>query len=256
MRSVPRKNWRGFIPHVWSMLEILIKSGEFPRIRKNISTREFISTKRGLRIKEHLDIGIGEIPLTFVVEEGYPEISDSFIDRTMAFCENFGDGYNLEEAKHIDITFVLREKWLKLDDEEINRILRHELLHYEMDKKDCDIEFLLECERRNLPINKSSGKVFYAYEISQDHKCRFNRESFDYCFSEGFDYWAKFAKYMRIKSSISQDVKIAQSTLTDSHLMAKGQFGTRSKNVKCKHSQTHGSLQREQGISILSLMRS
>ena len=40
------------MPHIRSMLESLIKSGEFPRVREHITTREFISTKRGLRVKE------------------------------------------------------------------------------------------------------------------------------------------------------------------------------------------------------------
>jgi len=199
MRDKPRKNWRGFVPHIRSVLETLIKSGEFPRIKKHISTREFIATKRGLRVKEHFDIKLNIIPFTMDVE--CPEdildpAPDTIFDRSLAIAGDvFGDEANLEKDKYIELTIVSREDWLKFDDKKINSLLRHELLHHELDKSDSDIEFIEECVRREIHINKSSDKVLYAHRISENLK--FDKVLFEYCFREGIAYWAKFCPMIK-----------------------------------------------------------
>jgi len=142
-----------------------------------------------------------------------------------------------------------RDTWLRVEDEHLMNLLRHEFLHAELREQgrpygDFDIEFIKEAVERDIFLEQRHYTFFYSYYLGQQLRSLnfgFDEELFEFCFPNSFDYWAKLMKTCIFQTvanlnlcSVSEgailhilsDVKMAYSTLTDSVAYTKGQFGT------------------------------
>jgi len=90
--------------------------------------------------------------------------------------------------------------WLEASDEELIDLLRHELLHIEMDRPDADVKFYNECVHRGIPVNLSALRIIYATNLDEKvprEYLDFDLKHFNRCFPEGFKYWSQFLKFNR-----------------------------------------------------------
>lgn len=178
-----RKNYRGFVPHVWRLLEEIIQK-EFLNTRRRIEKRQFVAPEKGWKLKEWLDISFGTIGGEDCGFETRKDTWGRILNSALAICDLHG----IKEKDCFCITLILSEEWLKMNDEEIKDVLRHEVLHFDLGKGDSDIEFVKEALLRGIRLNDISFWIFYAYKISEEY--RFNKSLFEGIFYEGFNYWA------------------------------------------------------------------
>lgn len=184
MRIEPRKNWKGFTPHIFKLLEEVIVE-DFPSIAEKIRVRKFICGEKGIKVKENFNILISERG-PFPNERTLAHVSFKEMEDDRYFN---AIGYSKENT--IRIHLVLQESWLEKDDEEIKDVFRHELLHIELKKKDNDIEFIEEAIRRGITLNNASYSVLYTKRTERNGG-HFNLKLFNFCFPEGFEYWSQF----------------------------------------------------------------
>lgn len=126
----PRKNLRGFFPHARALVNRLVHE-EFSELGR-ISVMPLAHEPTGGAVACWIEHPVGDGKL------------DGFI------------------GLH---TYHERPFYLYVGDEELQGILRHELLHAEMRRTgrpagDSDIPFILECCRRQIPINEDAAEDF------------------------------------------------------------------------------------------------
>jgi len=219
-----RKNLRGFTNHVQAIAEKLM-ADEFPILAKKISCGEG----------------------AFIYKcwaDFFPYGKDNGLARAVQYFRE-GD----ETIWHIHLNLDKRDFWLEIEDKNLIDLLRHEFLHAELKEqgkphRDFDIEFIEEAIRKDALLEQRHYSFLYAHRLelqSRVFNFKFDKELFEFCFPDSFDYWAKQMKtcifqtvaktYLRSVSEgailhILSDVKMAYSTLTDSVAYTKGQVGT------------------------------
>ncbi len=135
MRATPRKNFRGFWPHVQALTDQLVRD-QFP------------------------DLG-----------SVYVNLSVLHAVRESALAH----WYQCKLDKERDYRSIMldtdtpggREFFLTADDDDLRNLLTHELLHGELRRKglpsgDNDAPFIMECLRRRIIVNDSSVDAFEA----------------------------------------------------------------------------------------------
>ena len=173
MRTEPKKNWRGFTSHMCKLLGEVID--EFPELKDRLTRQDFICHEDGTTvIRSWQNFSYCEMP--FASREG------SHFYNLLAWTKTLEDDV-------FQIVIVFNRQWLLLDDEEQKDILRHEVLHYKMDKSDTDIDFIEECIRRKLFINDKSWRIYFGYHMEENG---FDEELFNSIFPGGMKYWSSY----------------------------------------------------------------
>jgi len=157
-----RKDFRGFNGHVRKLLFDLIKT-EFKELGK-----PWVEFHDGLHPWQTHRV---DLSTTWYREEGLASVAP------------FGKIQG-EQLYRIHINGNNKD-WLEMDDEEIKDVLRHELYHITMDKRDIDISFIKKCWDEGLSLNLISRIVWFAYQYetaSLYEKRHFNKALFECCF--------------------------------------------------------------------------
>ncbi len=166
-----RKNLRGFTSHVQAISEKLM-ADEFPILAKKIPC--------------------GDGAFIYKCEVDFHSFGK---DNGLAKAIPYSNGGS-ETIWGIHLNLDKRDTWLRIEDEHLIDLLRHEFLHAKLRERgkpygDFDIEFIEEAIKRDIFLEQRHYTFLYSHYLEEQSKVfnfKFDKEIFDYCFLEGFDY--------------------------------------------------------------------
>jgi hypothetical protein len=184
-----RKNFRGFDQHLGCLVKELLP--EFPELKERLTRRLYYVDRKGVIKKEEW--------ISYSIESY--EFSNRRSDTQACVIKSEKDHLN---GDMLYIAFNRTKETLSFSDDLLRNFLRHEILHFHLNKGDGDIEFIEEMIERGLIdfLNAESRRVLYMHRTAENSS-GFNKELFDACFYPAdFEYWSGFLK----KTSLSGEL--------------------------------------------------